>query len=1164
MVFKRRFIYLGIINFLLFFIVLQVFCYDNLIIHPKLTRAAITIYNKQEENKITEEQAIWIEQGAIAEDADPRYLNHFYNPKTGEGLNDGFFKGISAKEWAKHQNSATGDYSESAILKNYKDKNLKRAYQGIGHILHLIQDMDVPAHVRNDAHPEGDPYEEWAKKYGNVNLNKANFIKINNLDQAFDELANYSYDNFFSQDTIDNFLLNKIQYFQIEKDIEGKNVQYGYYLDYRLIKVIKGTIHNEYFFDFKVHLDYWNMLSPKAVGYSAGVIDYFMKEFKKIDNEQKREKVSFLDKIKDDFLSYLNNFKYIFGDTVIASRKAINSIFNFSSDNVKITQQNLQFFTEANKEIIEDIIIKSAEIANDIGGKVLSASEKSISYEDILKAEKVSAEEKFNLNNNINEQNNNKEQSEAQEAIKNNNLENSESKELEVEFLEKEVDSILKNIIVQPNTPFFPISAGDNIAPEIEIINTPPNPYSSTSANFIFRANEEVNYQYNLDNSGWRACKSNKIFTDLSEGIHKVEIRAADARDNISKILSYSWLIDITAPSVLLNSLENYYSSDEFLVSWSGEDIASGSSTISSGLENYDIQYKINEDDWRDWIMATTSEKAIFNIGAEAGDNIFFRVCARDKAGNIGEWSDKIQTIISFSTADHIVISEFVTRGLTGSYDEFVELYNPTNYDINLSQWKLQTKPAESENWTNRTGSLGLPENIIFAHKYYLISAKDYDFNIFPDYRHPSNWGLADTGGHIRIINNEEIEIDKVGYGNAQDPEGNASQADLSGSESLERKANILSDSDSMINGIDLWRGNGYDSNNNNNDFIIRNIPDPQNSFSFFEPRENTPIIPENITDLYISSTTVNSIKLSWTSSENFNIADGAYYDLRYEIKNKDCKLQENWNSANQIDAKILPAPPDYSGEIQEAEIKDLLLGVEYCFAIKTYNGENWSELSNEAEVLIISEVNSILIDNISSINIQFTNELIWPHTIFGEDRILVVPIYWKDYNKMIINVNFADIDLVQAVIEDNHSAGVNNAIFYLINPPLGNYNIDIKFTASMEAGASAISLNNINIDNFLGEVYSRYAQSEHAENSINILKNNAVIIDAISFNASQGILSADEGQIEFFNDTLGGCCREYLGSSYKITNSAGEYKMGWLYTNNNVWSHSIIVINGK
>ncbi|MFH1858796.1 MAG: hypothetical protein ABIJ80_00825, partial [Patescibacteria group bacterium] len=74
-----------ILGLLLFTVV--VFGYDHLIIHPKLSSGAMAIYNNQANNQLTNQQQEWIVEGSIAEDTDPRYLNHYYDPTTGQGLN---------------------------------------------------------------------------------------------------------------------------------------------------------------------------------------------------------------------------------------------------------------------------------------------------------------------------------------------------------------------------------------------------------------------------------------------------------------------------------------------------------------------------------------------------------------------------------------------------------------------------------------------------------------------------------------------------------------------------------------------------------------------------------------------------------------------------------------------------------------------------------------------------------------------------------------------------------------------------------------------------------------------------------------------------------------------------------------------------------------------
>lgn len=282
-----------------------VFGYDNFIIHPKLSSAAIEVYKKVYSDKLTSQKEGWIVEGATAEDADPRYLNHFYDPTTGKGLNDGLFSGLPVNKWAQVQNSISGDYSEPAILKNYRDGDFKRAYQGIGHMLHLVQDMSVPAHTRLDAHPDGDPYEAWAAENGAVGVSKPTAISLTSLNEAFDGLSKYSHDNFFSKDTIN-----------IKDSTQREN---GYILCVNknvLFKCAKETITAStvyYTIDDAVHSDYWNLLAPKAVAYSAGVIEYFENKFAEIDAEEK-QKLGFLDKTSNVIAGIGGNVVYSLGD----------------------------------------------------------------------------------------------------------------------------------------------------------------------------------------------------------------------------------------------------------------------------------------------------------------------------------------------------------------------------------------------------------------------------------------------------------------------------------------------------------------------------------------------------------------------------------------------------------------------------------------------------------------------------------------------------------------------------------------------------------------------------------------------------------------------------------------------------------------------------------
>src|SRR5882724_12333857 len=85
-----------------------------------------------------------------------------------------------------------------------------------------------------------------------------------------------------------------------------------------------------------------------------------------------------------------------------------------------------------------------------------------------------------------------------------------------------------------------------------------------------------------------------------------------------------------------------------------------------------------------------------------------------------------IPALVSVARAvvNHVVISEFATRGPTAATDEFIELYNPTDNPINMSGWKLQYKSATGALWNDRAT---LPANAtIPGRAFYLIANTSY------------------------------------------------------------------------------------------------------------------------------------------------------------------------------------------------------------------------------------------------------------------------------------------------------------------------------------------------------------------------------------------------------------------------------------------------------
>lgn len=305
----------------------KAFSYSGDPTHYNLTYEIIKFYNLFYDPDIKQSQLEQILKGSLDEDILPRPAFHLYDPI----YNRVPFGVYTAKEWAldinsqnlekflgtlekifgKNNYSVHGDFSWFASVDYFMANNQEKAWYGLGHILHLIEDMTVPAHSRNDHHILGEPYEEWTS--GNLrpeDYNLAEKLKTNgyspmylfSIGQVFDELAKYSNKYFFSKDTIlsKDYLNPKIvkeqeedygKYLQrnyaIGKDENGNFIR----LAYKNISKTSwqkispgGEKENDVYIidemDPKIHTDYWSHLAPKAVAYGAGVIKLFVDELK--------------------------------------------------------------------------------------------------------------------------------------------------------------------------------------------------------------------------------------------------------------------------------------------------------------------------------------------------------------------------------------------------------------------------------------------------------------------------------------------------------------------------------------------------------------------------------------------------------------------------------------------------------------------------------------------------------------------------------------------------------------------------------------------------------------------------------------------------------------------------------------------------------------------
>jgi hypothetical protein len=285
-------------------------------------------------------------------------------------------------EWAQDTNTQTaypeGDQSWSTIRSLYfialmetdypmQSEMFAKIFKGLGHQMHLIQDMAVPAHVRNDAHPFENPvdwfpivggydyvhntlyFENWAKKNDEAiyllgstvispalsydlsyspglspisQLWDANvYVQVNPSVTTAQGLSEYTNANFFSDDTIfskeryadtpddkhyfpfpnhdstnvdelinDGIIPSDIlsedgvsdKKLYLKKDSHGETIDHfvrvgllAYYCD--TADLIDHILPATCYLDEKCHEDYAAKLVPRAVGYSAALLNYFFR-----------------------------------------------------------------------------------------------------------------------------------------------------------------------------------------------------------------------------------------------------------------------------------------------------------------------------------------------------------------------------------------------------------------------------------------------------------------------------------------------------------------------------------------------------------------------------------------------------------------------------------------------------------------------------------------------------------------------------------------------------------------------------------------------------------------------------------------------------------------------------------------------------------------------
>jgi hypothetical protein len=177
----------------------------------------------------------------------------------------------------------------------------------------------------------------------------------------------------------------------------------------------------------------------------------------------------------------------------------------------------------------------------------------------------------------------------------------------------------------------------------------------------------------------------------------------------------------------------------------------------------------------------------------------------------------------------NVVISQIQVSGNTSTHDEFVELYNPTNIAIDITKWKLGQKSKTSTQSATLVASMS---GSVAPKSYRLITSNTAVSSNSADILYSNKSTFVSPDNTVLLYDKSGNIVDEVGLGAANDNETFAT-INPDDDQSVARKATETSNTNSLsTGGSEEHSGNGYDTDNNANDFVLLSTSMPRNSQS--------------------------------------------------------------------------------------------------------------------------------------------------------------------------------------------------------------------------------------------------------------------------------------------------------------------------------------------
>ncbi len=173
---------------------------------------------------------------------------------------------------------------------------------------------------------------------------------------------------------------------------------------------------------------------------------------------------------------------------------------------------------------------------------------------------------------------------------------------------------------------------------------------------------------------------------------------------------------------------------------------------------------------------------------------------------------------------------------------------------------------------------------------------------------------------------------------------------------------------------------------------------------------------------------------------------------------------------------------------------------------------------------------------------------LTWAHTIgAGNNRLLVVG-FSQETASDVTGVTFNGVALTKAKDIKTGDGFLNVELWYLLNPPVGTYNVVVSCSGDTMGSSAGGSMSFFGVKQQAPEATASNSQNSGTSISQNIttLTNNAILVDVMA-NGNDASLTPNGAQTGKY--TAAGASNG-TGGSYKIVPTAGASSMSWSTTN--------------